>query len=249
MAKVTVREITKFIETHIPEFHQKRLESLTGLKLQKVLRRKNPYLYKAKFVTNAPQLVTAILDAHLSSQEEAIFGGFLEGLAIFICQRVYSGSKSSAEGIDLEFERDGIRYVVSIKSGPNWGNSGQIKKMRQNFLQAKRILRTNTSAQNIVAVNGCCYGQESVEDKGDYLKKCGQSFWSFISGDSELYTTIIEPLGHKAKERNEAFQVEYGKVINKFTAEFIKNFCQPDGTILWNELVQFNSGAIRTSNS
>ena len=119
MAKVTVREITKFIEAHIPEFHQKRLESLAGLKLQKVLRRKNPYLYKAKFVTNAPELVHAILDAHLSSQEEAIFGGFLEGLAIFICQRVYSGSKSSAEGIDLEFERNGIRYVVSIKSGPN----------------------------------------------------------------------------------------------------------------------------------
>lgn len=241
MASVTVREITKFIEEHIPEFHRKRLESLAGLKLQKVLRRKNPYLYKAKFVTSAPELVKVILDAHLSSQEEAIFGGFLEGLAIFICERAFSGKKSSAEGIDLEFERDGIRYVVSIKSGPNWGNSGQIKKMRQNFLQAKRILGTNTSTKNIVAVNGCCYGQENVEDKGDYLKKCGQSFWGFVSGDNEFFITIIEPLGHKAKERNEAFQIEYGKVINRFTAEFIKVFCQADGTILWNKLVEFNS--------
>jgi hypothetical protein len=241
MASITVREITKFIEEHIPEFHRKRLESLAGLKLQKVLRRKNPYLYKAKFVTSAPELVKVILDAHLSSQEEAIFGGFLEGLAIFICERVFSGKKSSAEGIDLEFERDGIRYVVSIKSGPNWGNSGQIKKMRQNFSQAKRILGTNTSAKNIVAVNGCCYGQENVEDKGDYLKKCGQSFWSFVSGDYEFYITIVEPLGHKAKERNEAFQIEYGKVINRFTAEFIKDFCQADGTILWDKLVEFNS--------
>jgi hypothetical protein len=245
MASVTVREITKFIEEHIPEFHRKRLESLAGLKLQKVLRRKNPYLYKAKFVTSAPELVKVILDAHLSSQEEAIFGGFLEELAIFICERVFSGKKSSAEGIDLEFERDGIRYVVSVKSGPNWGNSGQIKKMRQNFSQAKRILGTNTSAKNIVAVNGCCYGQESVEDKGDYLKKCGQSFWSFVSGDNEFYITIIEPLGHKAKERNEAFQIEYGKVINRFTAEFIKVFCQADGTILWDKLVEFNS-ALKT---
>jgi hypothetical protein len=241
MASVTVREVTKFIEAHIPEFHRKRLESLAGLKLQKVLRRKNPYLYKAKFVTSAPELIKAILDAHLSSQEEAIFGSFLEGLAIFICERVYSGKKSSAEGIDLEFEHGGIRYIVSIKSGPNWGNSGQIKKMRQNFLQAKRILGTNRSAKNIVAVNGCCYGQERIEDKGDYLKRCGQSFWEFVSGDDRFYTTIIEPLGHKAKERNEAFQMEYGKVINCFTAEFIKIFCQPDGTILWNKLVEFNS--------
>jgi hypothetical protein len=241
MASVKAQEITKFIEEHIPEFHRKRLGSLASLKLKKVLQRKNPYLYKAKFVTNAPELVKAILDAHLSSQEEAIFGGFLEGLAIFICERVFSGKKSSAEGIDLEFECDGIRYIVSIKSGPNWGNSGQIKKMRQNFLQAKRILGTNTSAKNIVAVNGCCYGQESVEDKGDYLKKCGQSFWSFVSGDNDFYITIIEPLGHKAKERNEAFQIEYGKVINRFTAEFIKDFCKTDGTILWDKLVQFNS--------
>jgi len=242
MPKATVPELTKYIEAHIPDFHQKRLESLSDLKLQKVLRRKNPYLYKAKFVTTASELVKAILDAHLSSQEEAIFGGFLEGLAIFICQRVYAGRKSSAEGIDLEFEHNNISYIVSIKSGPNWGNSSQIKKMRQNFLQAKRILRTNTSAKNIVAVNGCCYGQESVEDKGDYLKKCGQSFWSFISGDQDLYTIIIEPLGHKAKERNEAFLVEYGKVINRFTAEFIKAFCQSDGAIVWSKLVQFNSG-------
>jgi hypothetical protein len=243
MASVTVQEITKFIEAHIPEFHRKRLESLASLKLQKVLQRKNPYLYKAKFVTSAPELVKVILDAHLSSQEEAIFGGFLEGLAIFICERVFSGKKSAAEGIDLEFERGRIRYIVSIKSGPNWGNSGQIKKMQQNFLQAKRILGTNTSAKNIVAVNGCCYGQERVEDKGDYLKKCGQSFWSFVSGDDKFYITIIEPLGHKAKERNEAFQIEYGKVINRFTAEFIKDFCQADGTILWSKLVEFNSAA------
>jgi hypothetical protein len=241
MPNVTVQEITKFIEENIPDFHRRRLESLTALKLRKVLQRKNPYLFKAKFVLNAPELVKLILDAHLSSQEETIFGGFLEGLAIFICSKVFSGGKSSAEGIDLEFERDDIYYILSIKSGPNWGNSGQIIKMQQNFSKAKRILGTNTSAKNIVAVNGCCYGQEAIEDKGDYLKKCGQSFWSFISGDNQLYTTIIEPIGHYAKERNEEFQVEYAKVINRFTAEFIKDFCQPDGAILWEKLIQFNS--------
>jgi len=242
MPNVTVQEITKFIESHIPGFHAKRLESLAELKLEAVLRRKNPYLFKAKFVTSAPELVKLILDAHLSSQEETIFGGFLEELAIFVCQRVYSGIKSSAEGIDLEFEKDGIRYIVSIKSGPNWGNSSQISKMQQNFAKAKRILNTNTSAKNIVAVNGCCYGQERIEDKGDYVKKCGQSFWAFISGDDQFYTTIVEPLGHKAKERNEEFQIEYGKVITRFTAEFTQAFCMADGGIDWHRIVEMNSG-------
>ncbi len=75
----------------------------------------------------------SILDAHLSSQEEGIFGGLLEELAIFICQRAYGGIKSSAEGIDLEFIDDGVRYIISVKSDPNWGNSSQIAKMKDHF--------------------------------------------------------------------------------------------------------------------
>ena len=67
--------------------------------------------------------------------------------------------------------------------------------------------------------------KKTIEDKGDYLIKCGQSFWGFVSGDEQFYKTIIEPLGHQAQERNEEFQIEYGKVINRFTAEFIKDFC------------------------
>ena len=74
--------------------------------------------------------------------------------------------------------------------------SSSVAQAQYNACLLYTSLGTNTSAKNIVAVNGCCYGQESVEDKGDYLKKCGQSFWSFISGDNEFYITIIEPLGH-----------------------------------------------------
>jgi hypothetical protein len=88
-----------------------------------------------------------------------MFGGFLEGLAIHVNSIAYSGRKSSADGIDLEFERDGTYYIVAIKSGPNWGNSRQISKMRDDFNKAKRILRTNAARRNIEAVNGCCLWQ------------------------------------------------------------------------------------------
>ena len=241
MKSITQQEITDYVETNIQDFHQRRLDNLQKLKLQDVIKQKNPYLFKAKNINTAQDFVKAILDARLSSQEEGIFGGFLEGLAIFVCSKVYNGQKSSAEGIDLEFEKDGRRYIVSIKSGPNWGNSGQVKKLRDNFRQAKRILGTNRLSTNVVAVNGCCYGKNRTPDKGDYLKLCGQQFWKFISGDDNLYTNIIEPLGHQAKERNEQFMREYPKVINKFTAEFIGKFCDADGNILWEEIVKFNS--------
>ena len=242
MGNISRNEIIHFIEPNIQLFHTKRLENLLSLQLNKILARKNPYLFKAKNQDTAHDLVKAVLDAHLSSQEEGIFGGFLEELAVFICGCVYGGKKSSAEGIDLEFEKEGIYYLVSIKSGPNWGNSRQIDRMKDDFKRAKRIRGTNTKGIKAVAVNGCCYGKDNNPDKGDYLKFCGQRFWEFISGDENLYTDIIEPLGHKAKEKNEKFQIEYAKVINKFTLEFSKEYCAPDGSILWNDLVRFNSG-------
>lgn len=241
MEQITQQEITDYVEANIQNFHQKRLDNLHKLKLMTVVKRKNPYLFKAKNINTAQDYVKTILDAHLSSQEETIFGGFLEELAIFICTQVFGGQKSSAEGIDLEFINDGIRYIVSIKSGPNWGNSNQVARLKDNFTKAKRILRTNTSSTNIVAVNGCCYGKNQKPDKGEYYKYCGQQFWTFISGDKNLYTDIIEPLGHHAKVRNEHFIQEYAKVVNKFTLEFITTFCDTDGNILWEEIVKFNS--------
>ncbi|MCG9126503.1 cytosolic protein [Candidatus Poribacteria bacterium] len=241
MKPITLLEITKYVEENIQYFHQRRLESLQNLKLMDVIKRKNPYLFKAKAINTAQDFVKHILDARLSSQEETIFGGFLEGLAVFICSHVYSGQKSSAEGIDLEFERENIRYIVSIKSGPNWGNSSQISKLKDNFSKAKRILRTNKSSVNVVAINGCCYGKNQEPDKGDNLKYCGQMFWEFISGNPNLYTEIIEPLGHQARTRNEQFKEEYETVLNRFSYEFMTDFCNKDGKILWEELIKFNS--------
>lgn len=57
-----------------------------------------------------------------------------------------------------------------------------------------------------------------------------------------MYTEIIEPLGHKAKERNEEFLQYYSNMLNQFTNEFIEEFCKENGEIDWNKLVEFNSG-------
>jgi len=240
MEPVQITEVKGYVEKHIGEFHATRFKKLEELKLNKILYKKNPYLFKAKNILTAQDLVKRLLDAYLSSQEETIFGDFLEGLAIFICSKAFGGKKSAAEGIDLEFEREGIKYIVSIKSGPNWGNSGQINKMRDNFKKAKRILGAHVSLKNIVAVNGCCYGRDNKPDKGDYLKLCGRRFWEFTSGNPNLYVDIIEPLGHKAKEKNEQFMDAYSRLINKFTLAFASDFCE-DGRIIWEKLVKLNS--------
>jgi hypothetical protein len=242
MNALNLDDVADYVEKNISIFHDKRIAGLSGLKLTKVLNKKNPYLFKAKYILTASEIVKSLMDAYISSQEETIFGDWLEGLAIFINKQVYGGWKSGIDGIDLEFDKDDKRYIVSIKSGPNWANSSQTKKMKADFISASRSLRTSNAKINVVAVNGCCYGRQARYDQGNHYKYCGQVFWEFISGDADLYIKIIEPLGHKAKERNDEFMLSYAKMMNLFTLEFSKTFCKEDGEIDWEALLIFNSG-------
>ena len=241
MKKITKRAIELYVEQHIETFHHNRLQKLQELKFAEVLTRKNPYLFKAKNILTAHDFVKTLLDAYLSSQEEGIFGMFLEDLAIFICNEMYHGKKTNTIGIDLEFQKGNLYYIVSIKSGPNWGNSDQINRMKQNFTNAINMIRSQHPDLEIVCVNGCCYGRDNKPQKNGYVKLCGQRFWELISEQSDLYIDIIEPLGYKAKEKNESFIQAYAQAINIFTLQFTQEYCV-DGVINWNKIVFLNSG-------
>ena len=231
----------KFVAENIqPGFHDKRPASFEKLRLKTVLKRKNPYLFRAKSVTAAPEMVRQLLDAHLSSNEETLFGEFLESLAIFVCQEVYRGRKSTTEGIDLEFGKGDMRYAIAVKSGPNWGNSSQIARMKSSFDKARRI--AGHRAQ-ITFVNGCCYGRDKTPEKSGYLKLCGEDFWTLISNEPKLFQELVEPLGHQATLHCDTFNETYGKILTRFTAEFTTDYCEADGGIDWAKLLEENSGS------
>lgn len=237
--------VRAFIEERIgPDFHEKKLTKLKALTLDAILKRKNPYLFKAKGATTANDLIEAVFDATVSSGEETIFGNFLEKVAIFICKEVYDGKKSSTSGLDLEFQHNGCYYIVTIKSGPSWGNADQIKKMQSNFTKAKKTLRTSDGIgkAEIIAIEGCCYGRDDAPEKGDYQKLCGQRFWSLVSGRDELYRELIEPLGASAIERNATLIELRAQKLNLYTKEFLDKFCD-NGLINWDKLIRYNSGA------
>lgn len=240
MSDKLLTQISQYVSENIGKFHTARLESLNKLNLKRVLSRKNPYLFKAKYQESAADIVKTLLDAHLSSSEETIFGDWLEGLAIFISSTVYGGKKSSATGIDLEFDKGNLRYIVSIKSGPNWGNSSQIKKLENDFKQAMKILHTSRNEVKVEAINGCCYGR-SFSDKGFYKKICGQKFWELISGRENLYLEIIKPLATDAKKKTEEFGKEYSAKLNLFIKDFIREYCLEDGSVDWEKIVKMNS--------
>lgn len=252
MPNIAYEELQNFIsEGVITPFYEIRQEKLNSLTFRDVMVRKNPYLFKAKNIQTAEELVKYILDAFLSSQEETIFGELMEELAIFVCKRAFNGEKAEEgkfESIDLIFQRDGKTYIVSIKSGPNWGNSDQIKRMKVNFKEARKILKNEENTTRIVAVNGCIYGRDNRPHKVDsrdpeksYYKFCGQEFWEFISGNAGFYQQIIVPIDKEAKKRDENFRNTYSAKINELTKEFSENFLTDEGHIDWNKLIEFVS--------
>lgn len=234
--------VTEFVNREIIQFHQNRLSKLETIRLKEVLRRKNPYLFRAKNVKSAQEIVEGMLSASLSSSEEKMFGDFLESLALFISAQTCDGRKSSASGIDLEFERDNTIYLVSIKSGPSWGNSSQKKALREDFRKARTIQRQAIKDKVIQPVLGICYGKTYTTDNGIYMQIMGQSFWHFISGDPDLYTKLIEPISHQAQYHNEGFDSNKAELENRLVKEFVDEFVSDSGIILWERLVEFNSG-------
>lgn len=238
MNPLNLDEVCQHVNETITVFHQHRLASLSRLQLS-VLIHKNPYLFRAKNVTKASDLIEGAMSAFLSSSEEKLFGDFLEDLAIFIAGKTANGRKSASPGIDLEFSDSDTYYVVSVKSGENWGNSSQHRRLAQDFRDAVIRLRQSRHIGNVQPTLGMCYGKtKSSFHKDGYLKVSGQNFWTLISGNTNLYTDIIEPIGYRAREHNEAYQKDRDRIANLLTKHFIETFCDPDGIIDWQRVVQ-----------
>lgn len=241
MKSLQIDLVNDFVNENIVDFHTRRIRSLEELRLEKLLT-KNPYLLRAKNVSTASELITSLLEAFLSSSEEKLFGDFLEGLAVFVAQNTCGGYKSSAPGVDLEFENGGLHYLVSVKSGPNWGNSSQQRRLEQDLQDATKRLKQSRHGSNVQPTLGICYGRTRTSYLRGYLKVVGQNFWYLISGDKELYKQIIEPVGFRAREHNESFLQERNQLANRLTKSFLDQYCDEKGRIDWPKLVEFNSG-------
>jgi len=231
MHQLNMDEVCQYVNENIVEFHTHKLERIKRITLNNLIS-KNPYLFRAKNITKASELIESTLEAFLSSSEEKLFGDFLEELAIFIASKTTGGHKSGIQGMDLEFIKDNIPHVVSIKSGPNWGNSSQHARLATDFANAEKRLRQSSKVAYVQKILGICYGKArtSTTNSG-YIKVVGQNFWSLISDNPNLYIEIIEPIGYRAREHNLAYQNEHGKVINRLTLAFINEFCDESGSI------------------
>jgi Type II restriction endonuclease EcoO109I len=235
-------EIETFVRDNIVEFHRWRASNLNRIKLADLIGKKNPYLFRAKNLNVAGDLINAVLTARLSSAEEGVFGKFMEDVAIMVAEKTGRGQKSKGEGIDIELVLDGVRHLIAVKSGKNWGNAQSVAKQKQDFRRAVQVMKQSKLAGEVLPVLGICYGNFRTRHTGEFLHIGGQSFWHLLSGDTNLYVEIIEPLGHEAQRYDDEFKQHVANVTNRLTHEFTEQFCQPNGAIDWPKLVAAVSG-------
>ena len=53
MKEINLNDVVQYVEENIGFFHEKRIQNLNRLKLSQVIKSKNPYLFKAKYILTA----------------------------------------------------------------------------------------------------------------------------------------------------------------------------------------------------
>lgn len=238
-------ELENLVRACLASFYERRIAALDKLDLNKVLRRKNPYLFRANGIENAPDMIDQLLAAHISSSDEAIFGEeFFEPILKEVAPRA---QVAPAPGVDFQIETVEGEYVaISLKSGPNAFNSSQVAKQSQQFAEIERSLRATLRRlkKHFIPVMGCGYGQvdSSPTATRSYRKVAGQAFWELITGDPDFYLKLVRVMRDDPDQHRPVFKQAWDNAINRFVKQFTARFCDDGGRILWEELAKFNSG-------
>ena len=223
----------------LTEFYQSLTSALDNINVDKILKRKNPYLYRAKGVNGAAQIVSGILSAYVSSSEETIFGNvFFEPVA----PALSGGQKAVTEGVDITVDKNNAIYSIAVKSGVSVFNADSRKRQEQNFQSAQK--RAQQAKKAFIPVVGYGYGRKRIKPGKEkfYLELAGKDFWHWLTGDPDFYTKIVRFMGTRPDEYAERFAKSYANAENRLLREFTVKYCKEDGSIDWDILIRFNSG-------
>lgn len=233
-------QIISAIAIALDDFYTSLISKVNELDIDKVMKRKNPYLFRAKSMSGAAQIVDAILAAFVSSSEETVFGNvFFEPIACAAAQ----GHKALAEGVDIMVERDGAIYAIAVKSGTNVFNADSRKKQEQNFMAASKLAQQ--AKKRFIPIIGYGYGKKRSSSRGKpkfYHELAGKVFWAELTGDEDFYIKLIKLMDKIPEKYVEEFDAAYQRAANRLVKEFTNKFCLEDGSIDWEKLVVFNSG-------
>ena len=240
MTTLDPNKLENLIKRCLNDFYERRFEKLEKLQLRQVLKRKNPYLFKALGTEQASEIVKKILEAYISSSDETIFGNiYFEQIALNLPNITVSDGK----GVDLILNEEKVVHAYALKSGPNPFNSSAKERQSTEFLELKsRLMKLQKQFDPVLAY---AYGRKNKPSSGKYIyrESSGQEFWKELTGDNDFYLKLMRLMKDEPQKRIEKYKSGWDAVINKFTKEFAEDFCFEDGHINWEKLTQFVSAS------
>lgn len=230
-------EIAIKVKKLLNDFYRRRISTLNDLQLMKALRKKNPYLFKAIGTEKASEIIENMLLAYMSSSDEGIFGdAFFEPLALFVS----GGESAPSSGVDIVLQDEKRYRAFAVKSGTSVYNSSSKKKQALDFNALRnRMFKLQKIFDPII---GYAYGRKRQRQGSSAFRElAGQEFWYEVSGDSDFYLEIIRMMQDLPNQHAVEFKKSWDHAVNRFTRDFAEEFCDRDGGILWEKIVEFNS--------
>jgi len=239
---VDEQAVIQAVAEGLERFYTSLIAGIDKIDIKRIMSKKNPYLYRAKAMSSASEIMETVLSAYVSSSEETIFGNvFFEPVAVVAS----GGVKALAEGIDImvdDRERHTM-YAIAVKSGTSVFNADSKRRQEQNFNAASKLAQQARAYYN--AIIGYGYGRKATTGKGQakiYEEMAGQAFWEKLTGDPDFYIELIGYMGTLPEQYLEDYKTAYNKALNRLVRDFSTMFCKADGAIDWEKLVRYNSG-------
>jgi len=166
----------------------------------------NPFLIRLisreMNLSNARTILEWRVGQHWERGMVTALGNALEKIA-----KIFSEG-TGVEGADVLKTKNGKRYYIQVKSGPNTIPKDMAQRITQLLHGAQRRNRGS------VAMLGMCYGRP--DQVSDIVRKyveldviSGREFWEFISEDPNCIDTIYEIAG----QISDSFEVEPGRKL------------------------------------
>jgi hypothetical protein len=191
---------------------------------------------------DTPQaLVRYRLAQHLERSLVTAMGSALQAVA-----KVVAGQGSGVAGADIEKIREGRRYFVQVKSGPDTAN----KDIAQNIATLLNSARARDP--EAICLLGVCYGRpdqisgiayREMEIRGVGLR-IGRQFWEFIGDDPDTMADVLGLAG-EAAEALESGDESYSDRVERKLTELVDEFRNRYGEVLneeaWSRFLADNS--------
>jgi Type II restriction endonuclease EcoO109I len=168
------------------------------------------------------------------------------GSAMQRVARIIAGQGSGVAGADIEKVRNGRRYFIQVKSGPDTAN----KDIAQNIAALLNSARARDP--EAVCLLGVCYGRpdqisgiarREMESRGVGLL-VGRAFWAFIGDDVGTMGAVLELAAHAAsglEAGDETYSERVDRKFEELLAEFRRRYGEELTEDAWQLFLADNS--------